>query len=129
MVALSIGLGIILSLLGVIGYAASGAESITALIPAFFGIPILILGLLGRKEHLRKHMMHAITALALIGFIGSARGLGSLMNLLSGHDVARPLATVMQSVMALLTLAFVILAVKSFIDARRQRNIPTGQAR
>lgn len=129
MVALSIGLGIVLSLLGVIGYAASGAESITALIPAFFGIPILILGLLGRKEHLRKHMMHAITALALIGFIGSARGLGSLMTMLSGHDVPRPLATVMQSVMALLTLGFVILAVKSFVDARRQRNLPTGSAR
>ena len=129
MVALSIGLGIVLSLLGVIGYAASGAESITALIPAFFGIPILILGLLGRKEHLRKHIMHAITALALIGFIGSARGLGSFMNMLSGHDVPRPLATVMQSVMALLTLGFVILAVKSFIDARRERNTSTSQAR
>lgn len=129
MVALSIGLGIVLSLLGVIGYAASGAESITALIPAFFGIPILILGLLGRKEHLRKHMMHAIAALALIGFIGSARGIGSLVTMLSGHDVPRPLATVMQSVMALLTLGFVILAVKSFVDARRQRNIPTGSAR
>ena len=122
MVALSIGLGAILSLLGVIGYVASGAESVTALIPAFFGIPILILGLIGRKENLRKHMMHAVTLLALIGFAGSARGLGGLMNLLSGNDVTRPLATIMQSVMALLTLAFVVLAVKSFIDARRQRD-------
>ena len=127
MVALSIGLGIVLSLLGVIGYAASGAESITALIPAFFGIPILVLGLIGRRESLRKHMMHAVTALALIGFAGSARGLSSLIDLLSGHDLARPLATAMQSIMALLTLGFVVLAVKSFIDARRQRDLPAGQ--
>lgn len=127
MVSLSLGLGIILSLLGVIGYAASGAESITALIPTFFGLPILVLAFLARKEHLRKHMMHGIAALALIGFAGSARGLGSLIDMLGGHEVTRPLATVMQSIMALLTLGFVILAVKSFIDARRQRNIPAGQ--
>jgi hypothetical protein len=129
MVALSLGLGIILTLLGLIGYAASGAESVTALIPAFFGIPILILAVLGRNERLRKHMMHAITALALIGFLGSARGLGSLMDLIGGHDVARPLAAVMQSLMAILTLGFVVLAVKSFIDARRQRSVPAGQDR
>ena len=127
MVSLSLGLGILLSLLGVIGYAASGAESITALIPTFFGLPILVLGFLARKEHLRKHMMHGIAALALIGFAGSARGLGSLIDMLGGHEVTRPLATVMQSIMALLTLGFVILAVKSFIDARRQRNIQAGQ--
>lgn len=122
MVALSIGLGTVLTLLGVIGYVASGAESVTALIPAFFGIPILVLGLIGRKEHLRRHMMHAVTLLALVGFAGSARGLGGLMNLIAGNDVTRPLATVMQSLMALLTLGFVVLAVKSFIDARRQRD-------
>lgn len=123
MVLLSIALGVILTLLGVIGYAVSGGESVTALIPAFFGIPILGLGIAARKESLRKHMMHAITLLALIGFAGSVRGLSSLLNMLSGVDVARPLATVMQSIMALLTLGFVILAVKSFIDARRQRKL------
>ena len=124
MVLFSIALGIILTLLGAIGYALSGGESITALIPSFFGIPILILGLLARKEHWRKHMMHAITLLALIGFAGSVRGISSLADMLGGVEVARPLATVMQSVMALLTLAFVIFAVKSFIDARRQRDVP-----
>jgi hypothetical protein len=122
MVLFSIALGIILTLLGVLGYALSGGESVTALIPSFFGIPVLILGLLARKEHLRKHMMHAITLLALIGFAGSARGLSTFVDMLSGSEVARPLATAMQSIMALLTLAFVIFAVKSFIDARRQRD-------
>lgn len=127
MVALSIGLGIILSLMGLIGFTVSGAESITALIPTFFGIPILVLGLIGRKENLRKHMMHAVAALALIGFFGSVRGIAPLIEMLQGHDVLRPLATIMQSAMALLTLGFIILAVKSFIDARRQRGAVAGQ--
>ncbi|MCB2203317.1 hypothetical protein KQI65_01105 [bacterium] len=123
MVLFSITLGVVLTALGVLGYGLSGGESVTALIPAFFGIPIFVLGLLARKENLRKHMMHAITLLALIGFAGSARGLGSLIDMLGGNDVARPLATAMQSIMALLTLAFVIFAIKSFIDARRQREV------
>lgn len=123
MVSLSLALGATLSLLGLVGYAASGAESITALIPTFFGIPILVLGLLGRREHLRKHMMHAVAALALIGFAGSARGLASLAALFGGDEIARPLAVIMQSIMAVLTLGFVVLAVKSFIDARRKRSM------
>lgn len=126
MVLFSIALGAILTLLGILGYGFSGGESVTALIPSFFGIPILILGLLARKEKLRKHMMHAITLLALIGFAGSARGLSGLLTMLGGTEVLRPLATVMQSIMALLTLAFVIFAVKSFIDARRQRDVPAA---
>ena len=48
--------------------------------------------------------------------------------MLGGEQVARPLATAMQSIMALLTLGFVILAVKSFIDARRQRVVDTEGA-
>lgn len=127
MVVFSIALGVILTLMGFIGYAASGAESLTAMIPAFFGIPILLLGLLARKDHLRKHMMHAITLLALIGFAGSVRGLSGLTAMLGGQEVLRPLATIMQSLMALLTLAFVMFAVKSFIDARRARNMSAEQ--
>jgi hypothetical protein len=86
-----------------------------------FGIVFILFGLLGRKETLRKHMMHAAAVLALLGFAGSVSGLGKLFSMLGGADIARPLAVIMQSAMALLTLAFIILAIKSFIDARRQR--------
>lgn len=84
---------------------------------------IVILGFLARKENLRKHMMHAVTLLALIGFAGSARGISTVVDMIRGIEVARPLAGVMQALMALLTLGFVLLAIKSFIDARRQRDV------
>jgi hypothetical protein len=121
MASLTLWLGVILTILGIAGYTASGAESFTALIPSMFGIVFILLGLLGRKETLRKHMMHAAAVLALLGFAGSVSGLGKLFSMLGGADIARPLAVIMQSSMAVLTLAFVILAIKSFIDARRQR--------
>ena len=121
MAKVAIGLGILLILLGVGGYAVSGGASITALIPAFFGRAFLALGFIARKQGRRKHAMHAAAALGLLGFLGSVRGLVGLVTLLSGGAVDRPAAVVAQSVMALLCAVFVVLCVKSFIDARRGR--------
>ncbi len=121
MASITLWLGILLTALGIIGYAGSGGESVTALIPAFFGIVFIILGVIARKERLRKHMMHAAAALAILGFAGSVSGVVSLFKMLGGSEIPRPFASIMQSIMALLTIGFVILAIKSFVDARRQR--------
>lgn len=112
---------ILLIVLGLIGYFATGRTSVTALIPAFLGIVMLTLGLLGGKESLRKHTMHAAAALGLLGLIGAARGLPAFFSLLGGAQVARPAAAVSQAIMVLLMLVYVGLGVKSFIDARRSR--------
>ena len=119
-------LGILLIVLGVIGWISTSFVSITALIPAFFGIVFLILGLLGRKEGARKHAMHIAAVLAIIGLFGSFRGLTQLPTLLGGGHLERPAAVAAQAVMAVLVLIFIILAVKSFIDARRARDTEPG---
>jgi hypothetical protein len=111
--------GLLLTGLGLAGYFLAGGVSVTALIPAFFGIVLLILGLLARSEALRKHAMHAAAAVALIGFAGA------LMSLLRApFDTRSPLANFSQVTMALLTAVFVALCVKSFRDARRARAVP-----
>ena len=56
---ITIGLGILLILLGLGGYFGTDAKSFTALIPAFVGVPLLLLGCLALKDNLRKHAMHA----------------------------------------------------------------------
>jgi len=111
--------GILLILLGIISYFATGQASLTALIPTAFGIVFAILSWLSRKENLRKHIMHAAAALALLGLIGSFGGLISAFTLIFGGQVERPAATVAQAIMALLLIRFLIYAVKSFIDARK----------
>jgi hypothetical protein len=115
--------GCVLVLLGVGGYLGTGARSVTALIPAFAGIPLVILGVVAMKgsERSRKHAMHAAVALALLGFAGAARGLAGLAAMLAGGDVQRPTAIVMQSLMALVCAAFVALGVQSFLAARARR--------
>jgi hypothetical protein len=112
-------LGTLLILLGAGFYLGTGATSVTALIPAFLGIPIVIAGALARRPAWRRQAMHGAVLLALLGFLGSARGLLQLPALLGGGELARPVAVLAQSITALLCLAFVVLAVNSFIQARR----------
>ena len=110
--------GGLLVLTGLGGYAAF--QSPTALIPVVFGVLLGACGLVARKEHLRKHAMHAAAAVALLGFVPSVRGLLGIPALLAG-EAARPAAVVLQSVMALLCLGFLVVAVLSFVAARRGR--------
>lgn len=117
--SLSLLFGGLLVLTGVGGYAAYGSP--TALIPVAFGILLGICGLVARKEHLRRHAMHAAAAVALLGFLPSVRGLLGIPALLAGQ-AARPAAVVLQSVMALLCLGFLVVAVRSFVMARRARS-------
>ncbi|HUR99886.1 MAG TPA: hypothetical protein VMZ26_17615 [Pyrinomonadaceae bacterium] len=114
----SIVCGTLLVLIGIFGYVngvMTGHESKTALIPAVVGIILLLLGVFARmNERLRKHLMHAAVLVALLGFIASAGRLVSKLGELSYNA-----AVVSQVSMALVCLLFVILAVKSFTDARR----------
>jgi len=109
-----------LVLLGIVGYVSgvmSDRASITALIPAFFGIVLAALGLAARaKEGLRKHLMHAAVIVALLGFFATAGRLLSRM----GELTASP-AVISQAVMAAVCLIFVVLAIRSFAAARRER--------
>jgi len=114
--------GALLVALGVLMYFATGRTSVTALIPAFLGVPILVLGWLAAVVSWRKHAMHAAAALAALGFLGAARGVPPTIALMTGGTVERPTAAVAQTVMALICLSFVVMAVRSFVAARRARS-------
>ena len=110
--------GALLILTGIVGYVhgmMNGNASLTAMIPAAFGLVLALLGLAAQSmESMRKHLMHVAVILALIGFLVPAVRLVTKFNGMSA-------AAVSQLVMALLCLIFVVLAVRSFIAARRER--------
>ncbi len=118
MAKFSIFLGIILITLGLVSYFGISSESITALIPTFLGIPILILGFLALNEKYLKHAMHGAAVLVLLGFGGTVGGLIKFFRMLGGEVFERPSAITVQAIMAMLCLIF---AIKSFIDARRKK--------
>jgi uncharacterized membrane protein len=122
MAKVSIAFGIILIILGLVSYFGISSESITALIPAFLGIPVLVLGIIALNEKYLKHSIHAVAILMLLGFGGTVGGLFKFFRMLGGESFDRPSAITVQTIMALLCLVFLVLAVKSFIDARRGKN-------
>ena len=113
---------LLLILLGLGSYFGTGRSSVTALIPAFFGLPLLLTGLLGLRESLLQHAMHAAAVLALLGLLGTISGIPKLVTLLGGGAVERPAAAVVQTLMAVLCAVFLGLCVRSFISARRRRD-------
>jgi hypothetical protein len=114
MPAIAVVVGILLIVIGLGGYLGTGRASVTALIPAFLGAAILLAGLVAHRPSARKHAMHAAAAVALLGFLGGAGR--ALPKLLAGETST---AVTLSLVMALVCLAFVILCVRSFINARR----------
>jgi uncharacterized membrane protein (UPF0136 family) len=118
MASTAITFGMLLTLLGLAGYFLTGTSSPTALIPAFFGLILVVLGFLARSESIRKHAMHAAAAVALIGCGGA------LFSLLRAPLATRPaIAVFSQAAMVVLTGVFVALCVRSFRAARRARRI------
>ena len=116
MASTTIVFGALLTLLGLVGYTLTGT-SVTALIPAFFGLILLVLGFLARSESIRQHAMHAAAAVALVGCGGA------LFSLLRAPLATRPaIAVFSQAAMVVLTAVFVGLCVRSFREARRRRS-------
>ncbi len=105
--------------LGVGAYFLTGMQSLTALIPAVFGVAMAGAGAVSRKN--LKHGGHIAAVIGLLGFLGTARSLGKVPALLSGEPVERANAVWVQAGFAVLCLVFLALAVKSFIDTRKAR--------
>jgi hypothetical protein len=109
--------GLLLIVLGIAAYVVTERTSVTALIPALFGVLLVVCALVARKESARKHAMHAAVAIALIGAIAS---LARAIPAVSGGSFTRP-AVLAQLAMAVLLLVYVVLGVQSFIAARKAR--------
>ena len=115
---------ILLIILGVAVFVATGSQAPTALIPTYFGILLGFLGLFANTENNKRRMlfMHIAVTVGLIGFIfPGARAAGDLITLMHGRTVLRPVAMQEELAMAGLCLIFVLLSVRSFIAARRAR--------
>ena len=121
MAGLSVLMGALLILLGVAGYLASNMVSPTALIPAAFGVVILMLGAYGREPSRRPVAMHLAMGVALVGLLGSVTGVFALVRWLAGSlEGPLTLAPIARALMAILMAIYLAAGVKSFAAARRK---------
>ena len=111
--------GFCLVALGVGLWLGTGRQSITALIPAFFGVAFVLCGLWARSPKGRKPAMHVAAVLALAGMGGTAKGLLGAFAHLGGTPADRPAAVFGQAAMFVMCLVFFALCVRSFVRARK----------
>jgi hypothetical protein len=116
---LAILFGLILVGIGLVGYFATGRSSVTALIPAGIGLLFVLLGFAALRSGARRHAMHAAAVLALLGIGGTARGVPGAIRWIAGEDVVRWEAAVAQGATCLVCAMFLVLAIRSFVRARR----------
>jgi sulfite exporter TauE/SafE len=114
----SIVIGALLIALGVWGYSAAEVKSITALIPAFTGGVLALLGVVGLKESLLKHAMHGAAMIGLIGCLAAASRF--IPKVRAGLDTS-DVAAMSTGGMTILCAVFVGLCINSFIQARKRR--------
>ena len=97
---------------GVGFYFGTGTGSVTALIPAFIGGPLLLCGLAATRPGMLKVAIHIAAVLALLAALGSSRVFMKWADLSTAARSAQLIT---------LTICVVLLAayVASFIKARR----------
>ena len=103
---------------GAVGYGLSDDQAKTALIPAAFGVVLLLLaGVASRGGKARKHAMHFAALVGTLGFLAAAGRLG--MVLAKGGWTNLGLGSLLS--MALICAILVAFCVRSFVAARRDR--------
>jgi hypothetical protein len=119
---LGIALGVVLVIAGIGAYVLSDFASITALIPAFFGVFVAILGVVGNQNADRQRLAaYGIGLLSVVGTLGSMRGIPDVISLLTGEPVESTIATVSQGLMIGICLVLFV-AMVQFVRETRTAN-------
>ena len=118
---LSVYYGLFLILWGIVISLISGSNSFTSYIPSILGFPILIFSYLSIKFTSKKKMfMHIVVLFGLIIFLG---GLDILRSIISGNAFDNYWADISKLMMMLTGLFFTYQCVRSFIHARKIRDL------
>jgi len=123
MAKLTMVFGSLLIIISVAFWSATGRTEMATLHPAGVGLILLVSGWLADSEDAKKRMlwMHIAVTFGLIGFL--ITGILAVMTVVHGAAAiaANQLAFDERVVVALVCLVFVVLCVRSFIAARRNR--------
>jgi hypothetical protein len=123
MAKLTIVFGVLLVLLGIFGFVATGSAHPTALIPAGIGLLFVLFGVMANTEDSKKRMlwMHISVTVALLVFLFMIPAAVDVIRLANGVPFPYPAAVEEKAALCLFSLIYVLFCVRSFIAARRSR--------
>lgn len=117
--------GFLLLILALIGFVATGHTHPTALIPAIFGLILVVCGSAANTEDSKRRMlwMHIAVAVGLLGFLATAKAIFQTVEIFQGIELPHPPAIEEKAAMSAICLVFTLLCVRSFIAARKARKV------
>jgi hypothetical protein len=118
MTRLTVVIGAVLVVLGVVVFAATAAASVTALIPSLVGVLMLLCALLARKPAWHRHGIHAALVVALLGALGTLMNVVRIGEVFAG-TAERPAAVIESTLMFVLLVGYLVMGMRSFVAARR----------
>lgn len=123
MAKLTISFGILLIILGIFGFVATGSAHPTALIPVGIGLLFVLFGVMANSLDTKKRMlwMHISVTVALLVFLGMIPACIDVIRLSRGVSFPYPAAVEEKAALGLFSLIYVLFCVRSFINARRSR--------
>ena len=119
---LGIVLGIALVVLGIGASVLSDFASVTAFIPALFGVLIALLSGVGYRTDRQQLAAYGIGFLAVLGILGSTRGIPDIIALLTGGSVESVIAAVSQGAMIVICLILLTAVIQFIRDTRTATN-------
>ena len=117
MVRFTTALGVALVILGVGAYVLTSAVSITALIPAFVGVPLLACAAVARSARWRRPALAVALAVALLGALGSAMNVIKIGEAIAG-TAQRPSAVWVSTIMFVLLVGYLVVGVRAALTSR-----------
>ena len=112
---LTILFGIVLALLGAVYYYVSGVTGFWRLMPALFGLLIILFGILqGKWAH--RYPLYGALLLAALTFLGSIRALIDLFRMLTGSQVDEPNVVIVRAIIGLGCVVFIAVGISLMKD-------------
>jgi hypothetical protein len=118
MTRLTVVIGSVLVVVGVVAYAATAAASVTALIPSLVGVLLLACAAAARKPAWHRPALLAALVVALLGALGALPNVARIGDAVAG-TAERPAAVIVSTIMVVLLVGYLVIGVRSLVVARR----------
>ena len=104
-------------------YLGTGMTSMTSLIPAFFGIPLIAMSIMATRQPEKSHFwMHIAVVFGLLTFLGGLMGIKGLVS----NDLSA--STVAQLLMIVIGGVYTFACIRSFTYARKAREAAAAES-